>query len=106
MSPRKLTQEETQEARQMARSGVGFDVIAQRFGCHAQTVRRAVDPEYGERRRETVRQNRLSHGYAARATEADWRSRLAEVPRDTRDLTAHLLGDPLPGRSALDRRVI
>lgn len=28
---------------------------------------------------------------------------LAAVPADTRPLTARLLGDPLPGRSALDR---
>lgn len=27
-----------------------------------------------------------------------------QVPRDTRDLTARLCGDPLPGRSALDQR--
>lgn len=27
-----------------------------------------------------------------------------QIPRDTRDLTAQLCGDPLPGRSALDRR--
>jgi hypothetical protein len=25
------------------------------------------------------------------------------VPRDTRDLTARVFGDPLPGRSALDK---
>lgn len=28
----------------------------------------------------------------------------AAIPSDTRDLTARLCGDPLPGRSALDRR--
>jgi hypothetical protein len=32
-------------------------------------------------------------------------ARLAEIPQfDTRDLTARFFGDPLPGRSALDRR--
>lgn len=37
---------------------------------------------------------------------AEERRRLAEaqVVRDTRDLTAKFCGDPLPGRSALDRR--
>ena len=34
----------------------------------------------------------------------DVAARLAEIPPDTRDLTAQVFGDPLPGRSALDRR--
>lgn len=34
----------------------------------------------------------------------DVRQRRAEVPEDTRTLTALLLGDPLPGRRAIDRR--
>ena len=29
--------------------------------------------------------------------------RLAQIPADTRTLTQRVLGDPLPGRSALDR---
>lgn len=28
----------------------------------------------------------------------------AQIPPDTRDLTARIFGDPLPGRSALDQR--
>jgi hypothetical protein len=31
-------------------------------------------------------------------------ARLAEIPPDTRNLTQRIAGDPLPGRSALDRR--
>jgi hypothetical protein len=34
----------------------------------------------------------------------DLMARLAEIPSDTRGLTARTFGDPLPGRSALDRR--
>lgn len=37
-------------------------------------------------------------------TKIDWAARLAEIPRDTRSLTARIFGDPLPGRSAFDRR--
>lgn len=33
-----------------------------------------------------------------------WEARIAEIPQDTRDLTARICGDPLRGRSALDRR--
>lgn len=35
--------------------------------------------------------------------EADWLRQMAAIPADTRDLTARICGDPLPGRSALDR---
>lgn len=35
---------------------------------------------------------------------ADIAARRAEIPLDTRDLTARVCGDPLPGRRAIDRR--
>lgn len=43
--------------------------------------------------------------WAARSVpaDADVDARLAEVPEDTRSVSGHILGDPLPGRSALDR---
>ena len=31
-------------------------------------------------------------------------ARLAEIPRDTRNLTQRLMGGPIPGRDALSRR--
>ena len=36
-------------------------------------------------------------------SQIDLDARLAEIPDDTRGLTARICGDPLPGRSALDR---
>ena len=33
----------------------------------------------------------------------DLAARLAEIPADTRSFTARTFGDPLPGRSALDK---
>ncbi len=41
----------------------------------------------------------------SRATRAEIEARRREIPEDTRSMTACLMGDPLPGRSALDRRV-
>lgn len=41
--------------------------------------------------------------FGERAKIEDIEARLAEIPYDTRDLTARIFGDPLPGRSALDR---
>jgi hypothetical protein len=34
----------------------------------------------------------------------DLAARLAEIPPDTRSLTARICGDPIPGRRALDLR--
>lgn len=42
-------------------------------------------------------------GHHGTQVEADWRRQMAAMPHDTRDLTARIMGDPLPGRSALDR---
>jgi hypothetical protein len=48
----------------------------------------------------------LTHHVGHRETEAEmgWRRQLPFMPSDTRNLTARVCGDPLPGRSALDRR--
>lgn len=43
-------------------------------------------------------------GIKHRISKEDGVARLAEIPADTRTLTGVLLGDPLPGRRALDRR--
>lgn len=41
--------------------------------------------------------------FGERVQREDIEARMAEIPYDTRDLTARIFGDPLPGRSALDR---
>ena len=48
----------------------------------------------------------LTYHAGHRETEAErgWRQQLPFIPNDTRGLTARVCGDPLPGRSALDRR--
>lgn len=61
------------------------------------TLRRWLDPAFAAREREQYRA-----GTARRAFRPS--GPLPPVPEDTRDLTGRLMGDPLPGRSALDRR--
>ncbi len=41
---------------------------------------------------------------ARKSTRDEMEARLATVPADTRTVTGVAFGDPLPGRSALDRR--
>lgn len=61
--------------------------------------------------RERDRERRLREKYvclnrvSSRARRSDdLAARLAEIPEDTRNETQIFAGDPLPGRSALDRR--
>ena len=46
----------------------------------------------------------LVWGRADSRAERDWLRQIETMPVDTRGLTARFCGDPLPGRSALDRR--
>ena len=45
------------------------------------------------------------HGFKRfRPTPAELRRAVLAIPKDTRDVTGLILNDPLPGRSALDRK--
>lgn len=57
------------------------------------------DPEYmSKSKMDQIR--RGQEGWERKRREFE--EAMASVPRDTRDLTARLMGDPLPTRSALD----
>jgi hypothetical protein len=60
-----------------------------------------------EMNREVSANKRAAGQYASRPgtkINAEWLRQMASFPEDTRTLTGRLAGDPLPGRSALDRR--
>ncbi len=58
------------------------------------------------RRRERIKNGTAVNHYVTKSgpRSKDIEARLAEIPLDTRDLTARLFGDPLPERSALKSR--
>lgn len=91
--------------------------IAKVIGVDGCTVKAWIDPEYAAKRRETVMANKRQRyalklarqGKAVRRYETfkpDPVASGAEMPPvvDTRDLTSRLMGDPMPGRSALEKR--
>lgn len=41
---------------------------------------------------------------ASPVSRQEFAAMVSNIPRDTRDLTARIMGDPVPGRSALDRK--
>lgn len=73
--------------------GLPSNRIARELGVGIHTVEKYRDGCTGPGQRDYVR-----------PPEQDVMMRLAEIPPDRRDLTSRFCGDPLPGRSALDRR--
>lgn len=98
------------EVARLRATGMGWERIGKSMGLAADTVRRAVDPGFAERRggriRETMHAGRIDHGTGGMSAEAkrDAGRLLAQIPTDTRGFTARLCGDPIPSRSALARR--
>lgn len=88
----------------MSRAKLSMEVHKQ----HMQQRRREVQAARNAMNREMSaarKQAGLTY-HAARDSEAErgWREQLPLMPPDTRNLTARICGDPLPGRSALDMR--
>lgn len=102
MSKRLLTAEQLAEISQLAADGWTLNRLAEKFNCHHMTIRRALDPALYPMpgRSKTLKRENAT----PIAVREDFAARLAEIPRDTRTLTERIFGDPLPGRSAFDRR--
>lgn len=88
--------------------GRPWAVIAREIGITPHMLRREVDPEYAgldalRRQRQRERYRKVQSGELRRAPDDANAIRLPAVP-DTRDLTARIMGDPLPDRSALAQR--
>lgn len=104
-------------ALEMIAAKIPLAKVATVFGVTADTVKRRIDPSYARSRQERVNELRVQRqlgkapeakiiGARAvyRTTDAQARRLMDQIPYDTRDLTARVFGDPLPGRSALDKQ--
>lgn len=106
----KKTPEKVEQAREMFAAGMCYEHIARAMNIGSGgTIRRWLDPNYAEIRRQEVRDRRFAYPpdlfkYEAKPSAADLKARWSEIPPDTRDMTGTLCGDPLPGRSALDKQ--
>ena len=97
----------------MRADGMGWGAISLRLGLGYETIRRALDPEYNERRKTTIRErNRKRRPDSKRVRE---NPRRVDVPTEVetaraargnalRSLTSVIMGDPPPGYSALDQK--
>lgn len=109
----KLSYEQIVEARKMRQRHMSWQRIADAFGCSAKTVRRPLDQEWSAKRAQGIREARRYRN--ARRAKREVRmireapsARPSQEMLDARQQPATIgqliLGDPLPGRSALDRR--
>ena len=93
-------------ARELRAAGTSWAKIGERLGYHENTIRKRLAPEFAARKR--FRHTRPARLILAagepRITPEEAARAIATIPLDTRSIQARFLGDPLPGRSALDRR--
>ena len=93
--------------------GLTWAQIGRKLGIRGEVAKRSVDADYHARirerqknyhreRRQTFKVPQKNH--FVRKDDIDPRV-LNSVPPDTRTFTARAFGDPLPGRSALDRKM-
>jgi orotate phosphoribosyltransferase-like protein len=106
----KRTDEGVELVKAMRQRGMSWEAAGAELGISGNTARSWIDKDYMEMRNRRARDCRVVPGFALRDipseinTRDDALARLALIPEDTRDTTARICGDPLPGRSALDRR--
>lgn len=71
-------------------NGASYKELASEFGKSKNWFRYRLDTTYRRRWRD-------GEEPPSALTQAELRERLALVPRDTRDLTGRIMGDPIPG---------
>jgi hypothetical protein len=105
-----MTETEINLARRFRAGGMTWKDLGRCFNVTPETVKYQIDPEWKnrslERRAELRQAPRIPSPQPedASPTRAELAKLLRSIPLDTRDLTARICGDPLPGRSALDMR--
>lgn len=105
---KRITDEIRTQARQLRKEGLSYRDIGTALGFTGCSIHKALDPHYAEKRRTQINLARAFRtadmqvaGPRVRYMDSgtireDAAARLAEIPPDTRDLTATLLGDPIP----------
>lgn len=97
------------EARRLRAAGKGWKWVAQFTGSTEFSLRSNLEPGFLDRHRQRIKDQRAvrlqgGDNIYHRVSPEEAQRAIAAIPRDTRGFKARLFGDPLPGRSALDRR--
>lgn len=109
MSADVFTSQVLKRALELKEQGMTWSRISARLGVSDEGLKRRLVPGFATRRQALIRQARYDRALgkssdgARHIPEAEVLAVLRTVPSDTRRPIARLMGDPLPGRSALDR---
>jgi hypothetical protein len=101
-----------EQARALLKNGAHYPDLTEKFGLSRDWFVRRLEPTKAQKRRDQINRNRWQMGKRGASTQrAETRQQRdvrveakAEQIADTRDYTQRFFGDPLPGRSALDRK--
>lgn len=114
MKRREFSSSEVQAIVAAYATGVSIKELAKTYSCSTSTILKVVDPDTYRARQD--RYNRLQREQRKEARNMDTSYRapdgarslhsaaLLPPDRDERDFTGRIMGDPFPGRSALDRK--
>jgi hypothetical protein len=101
--------EQIESAKVHRSKGMGWAKLGRMFSCHEDTVRRALDPSWKRRRKDLVDPERYqlwqaTHSISGPPKEVlERREHRLMLRHNT--LTGLLMNDPLPGESALEKRI-
>lgn len=101
-----ISEEVLARASRLKESGRTWNAIGRELGLPPEAIRWRIDPQYVAAHREShgAGQRRVIQNYTYRMTAQEAQAALSSIPSDTRNFTARAFGDPLPGRSAFDKR--
>lgn len=99
---KQFTEARAAEARRLRAQGMTWKQVGAALGIHGHTAQYWADTAYRERRRARIAENARIRRDDGGGGEPRNPIRLPDVEHET--LTARLMGDPLPGMSALDRQ--
>lgn len=98
--------QELEEARKLRATGLAWKKIGPLFGTTGETIRKALDPEFVAKVKgwDKIKEARRKMGIEGVITRSGvfMQRPLADHPQPV-TISQLMFGDPLPGRSALDR---
>ena len=86
------------------KKGVGYNRIAALLSITRYQVVKYANPEQHERERQRNMAWNNRNRETWQSKKDSWKRKMEEVPEDTRTYSQQVMGEPLPGRSALDQK--
>lgn len=107
MAKHRFSEAEIKRASDLRASGMSWDNLGKHLGCDGETIRRQLDPEYREVRAQRYHSSNPAYRMQSerRISAAEAERAVARIQPDTRTRAARIMGDPMPGRSALDKKL-